>query len=75
MRQEQPRYLSYLLRIWQVKAKGGPQWRASLESPGNGEKRTFSSLELLIAFLQAQTAQQELVDTEENNERRTCRET
>ena len=65
MRQDQSRYLSYLIRMWQVKAKRGWQWRASLESPGSGERRSFSSLEHMIAFLRAQTGQQGLDGTVE----------
>jgi hypothetical protein len=55
MRQDRPRYLSYLIRMWQVKGRRGWQWRASLESPDSGERRSFPSLDRLIAFLRAQT--------------------
>jgi len=46
--------------MWQVKGKRGWLWRASLESPGSGERRAFPSFEHLIAFLRAQTGYQGL---------------
>ncbi len=58
MSQDQPRYLSYLIRMWQVRTVTGWQWRASLESPGSGERRAFPSLDHLIAYLRAQTDRQ-----------------
>ncbi len=54
-RRQEQRYLSYLLRLWQTSDGGKQVWRASLESPGSGERRGFASLEDLIGFLQAQT--------------------
>jgi hypothetical protein len=65
MSQDRPRYLSYLIRMWQIKAKRGWQWRASLESPSSGRLRAFPSLDRLIAFLQAQTGHPELDDDKE----------
>ncbi|MBU0490882.1 MAG: hypothetical protein KKA73_00380 [Chloroflexi bacterium] len=45
-------YHSYLLRLWEVDDdQEGPIWRASLESPGTGERRGFASLDALFAFL------------------------
>jgi len=52
-RQEQ-RYLSYLLRLWQIGNGEKQVWRASLESPGTGERQGFASLEKMFDFLQAQ---------------------
>jgi hypothetical protein len=54
--EQHPRYLSYLLRVWQVRAEGQLVWRASLESPQTGERTGFLSLEALFAFLERQTA-------------------
>jgi hypothetical protein len=51
---EQQRYLSYLLRLWQTSNGERQIWRASLESPGTGERQGFASLEDLFGFLQAQ---------------------
>ena len=48
-------YISYLLRLWQVKGGDEVVWRASLESPHTGERRGFANLEALFAFLQQQT--------------------
>lgn len=42
---------SYLLRLWQTDNPGGPNWQASLETPGNGERIGFASLEELFAYL------------------------
>jgi len=54
MTQEQRRYYSYLLRLWQVDGAGTPIWRASLEDPHTGERRGFPDLESLFAFLKEQ---------------------
>ncbi len=59
MKQEGPRYISYLLRMWQVKGERGWAWRASLESPGSGKLRAFPSLERLITFLKEATSKPE----------------
>jgi len=47
-------YLSYLLRLW-WSDEDEVVWRASLESPMNGERQGFASLKDLFAFLEAQT--------------------
>lgn len=59
---EQPDYLSYLLRLWQVRSDEDvhqsaekPVWRASLESALTGERKGFASLDDLFDFLRAQT--------------------
>jgi hypothetical protein len=51
------RYLSYLLRLWQVEDGGELVWRALLETPGSGERRGFASLEKLFEFIQAETGE------------------
>ena len=55
MTEEQQRYLSYLLRLWQTSDGSEQVWRASLESPGSGERRGFDCLESLVDFLWIQT--------------------
>jgi len=45
------RYISYLLRLWQVSEGCKPVWRAMLEDPRSGEQRGFASPEMLFAFL------------------------
>ena len=55
MRTREPRYLAYLLRLWQAGNGEELTWRASLESPRTGERRGFASLEALVAFLEEQT--------------------
>ena len=56
MSEETRRYVSYLLRLWQVQAKDGLVWRASLESPTTGERKGFASLADLCVFLEHETA-------------------
>ena len=51
----QRRYLAYMLRLWQVDSGEEPVWRASLESPHTGERRSFANLEMLFAFLEEHT--------------------
>ena len=53
--EEQPNYISYLLRLWRADGEGEAKWRASLESPHTGERRNFTSLDALFAFLRKQT--------------------
>jgi hypothetical protein len=59
MTREQQRYLSYLLRLWQTSDGEQQIWRASLESPGTGERRGFASLADLFDFLLAQAESQD----------------
>lgn len=51
------RYLSYMLRLWQTSSDGEQIWRASLESPGTGERRGFANLKDLFDYLEAQIDQ------------------
>lgn len=51
---EQRRYISYLLRLWQVSRGGELVWRASLESPHTGERQGFVNLADLITFLETE---------------------
>gem|GEM_PF-2057545 len=55
MNHEHPHYCSYLLRLWQTSNGERQIWRASLESPGSGNRRGFASLDELFEFLAAQT--------------------
>jgi len=48
-----PRYLAYMLRLWQASSKE-PDWRASLESPHTGERQGFASLDDLFDFVRGQ---------------------
>lgn len=51
MNDEQPVYLSYLLRLWSVRIDHETEWRASLESSLTGERLGFASLDDLLGFL------------------------
>lgn len=55
MMDKPPRYLSYLLRLWRTDDQSQPIWRASLESPGTGERLSFADLHGLFKFLENQT--------------------
>mgnify|MGYP001116312174 CR=1 FL=1 len=55
MEKQQRCYLSYLLHLWQTSDGRRQVWRASLESPGTGERQGFASLENMFDFLVAQT--------------------
>jgi hypothetical protein len=55
--EKERRYLSFMLRLWQTSSDGEQVWRASLESPGTGERRGFASLEDLFDYLEAQIDQ------------------
>ena len=52
MSEKPRRYISYLLRLWQVSSGGELVWRASLENPHTGERRGFARLADLVAFLE-----------------------
>jgi hypothetical protein len=55
MDEQQRSYLSYLLRLQRVRIPGRWIWRASLESPMSGKRRTFQDLPSLFAFLETIT--------------------
>ena len=57
---QQQRYLSYLLRLWQesgsrLSRSDPPLWRASLERPQSDERLGFASLAELFAYLEGET--------------------
>ncbi len=49
-----PRYASYLLRLWQVQNDQQTTWVASIQDPTTGEHRPFASVGALVHFLQAE---------------------
>jgi hypothetical protein len=49
------KYISYLLRLWQVRRGEGMTWLASLENARTGERQGFASLEELFRFLRQRT--------------------
>jgi hypothetical protein len=54
--EEQPGYVSYLLRLWQEgSGERGTIWRAALESTRTGELETFASLDELFDYLRERT--------------------
>jgi hypothetical protein len=53
---EEPEYLSYLLRLWCVGGDKGRVWRASLQSTQTRQQVGFAGLEALFEYLQAQTS-------------------
>jgi len=56
MSEGQRRYISYLLRLWQIESQGQLMWRVSLEEARTGERHGFPDLEALIAYLREETA-------------------
>lgn len=55
-------YMAYLLRLWRDK-RDGP-WRATLDNPSTGERTGFAHLRELVAFLEAQTGETIVAQTE-----------
>jgi hypothetical protein len=55
---ESDRYQVYLLRLWRARCQGQWEWRASIESPGTGERQSFADLEQLSAYLEEQCERQ-----------------
>jgi hypothetical protein len=47
----QPGFFSYLLRIWKVENGDETRFRISIENTATGERKGFTNLEALIAFL------------------------
>lgn len=54
MDQERLRYISYLLRMWQVQSQGQAVWRATLEFPLTGKVIGFADLDSLFTYLENQ---------------------
>jgi len=55
MNLRRPRYLAYLLRLWQSGNPCSPVWRASLQDAHTGECHGFADFDALLRFLQRQT--------------------
>jgi hypothetical protein len=54
--EKEPRYLSYLLRLWQTRNRGSLVWRASIEDAHTSVRRGFADLAGLLAFLEREMA-------------------
>jgi hypothetical protein len=52
MNREKRGYLSFLLRLWQMKSGGDLVWRGSLQCPRSGKYRGFASPADLFTFLE-----------------------
>lgn len=55
MKNHQPPYLSYLLRLWPTRNGTQCAWRLSLEDPHSGERQGFASFHEMLAYLEDQT--------------------
>jgi hypothetical protein len=56
MKDKEPQYKSYLLRLWQSDAHSGA-WRARLtDITGRGEQHSFPDLDSLFAYLLTELA-------------------
>jgi hypothetical protein len=51
----EPRYRSYILRLWEIDSAGQRVWRASLQDTHSGKRLGFADLAALTAFLADQT--------------------
>ncbi len=58
MSDERDGYQAYLLRLWRVRYQGQWQWRASIDSPNTGERRSFADLAAFVTFLNDTTRQE-----------------
>ena len=58
----QPRYISYLLRLWQTSSDAQRVWRCSLEDPLTGRQHGFGDVELLFDFLRQQIEIEKMID-------------
>jgi len=56
MSQEQPVYLSYLLRLWSAWVDDQAVWRASLQGALTDQREGFASLDDLFDFLRRETS-------------------
>lgn len=50
-REENPRRLTFLLRLWCMDESGRSNWQASLEMADTGKRIGFASLEQLFMYL------------------------
>jgi hypothetical protein len=55
MKDYKPRYVSYVLRLWQEDDQGKFVCKISLECIQTGERRGFTSLEALYEFLREES--------------------
>ena len=55
MKEDKPKYLAYLLRLWQVQDPQGTAWRVSLEDVSTHARHGFASLKKAFTFLSEQT--------------------
>ena len=56
MSEPERRYISYLLRLWQIESQGQLVWQASLEDSRTGQRQGFASVDALLAFLRQVTS-------------------
>ena len=56
-------YFSYLLRLW--RESDSAPWRASLEDPHTGERRSFADAAKLLAYLREQMQPETIHDEHE----------
>jgi hypothetical protein len=69
MANEQPDYLSYLLRLWREDDEGQTAWRASLERSRTAKRQVFPSLDDLFEHLQQRTGA--VLDADVNGDKAT----
>ena len=61
---EAQRYISYLLRLWQIERHGLKTWHASLISSQSGDRVSFACLNDLFTYLRLQVEKGKQEDDE-----------
>lgn len=56
MSTHKPRYLSFMLRMWQITGEECDPWRVSLEAPGSNTRKGFKDLRSAFQYLEEITA-------------------
>jgi hypothetical protein len=58
--------MSFLLRLYRVHDKEGPEWRMSLEPSLTGERKGFCNLDDLVEFLRQQMSMPPAADLDQH---------
>ena len=66
MSEQERRYISYLLRLWQIESQGRLVWQASLEDSRTGGRQGFASVDALLAFLRQVTSEEPRAHDDQN---------
>lgn len=67
-KQERPRRITFMLRMWCEDQTGRSSWRVSLELPGDEKRIGFASLEEMFIYLIDLTESRNNVQENDNTE-------